>query len=177
MKRLLLILPLAFFSSCASLTVGHENFRCEGTDKGGICAPTYYVYQHRNELLQKQIDSSNQWKNPTTPPKVKNLYYEYLNAKDYTLQRPFYLPQKPVRLEEEIQRIWIFPYKTKDGNLIAGHYIYTVVKPARWLYFVDEPEYSDPPKQSLSKKKKTKQRITKEDKIIRSYLNEKERVK
>jgi len=166
--RKLLLPMLALVSSCASLTVGHENFRCEGTDKGGICAPTYYVYQHRKELINEQINASKANKSAAVPNRFKKLYYEYLNVKDYSIQRPSYIPQKPIRLEEEIQRIYIFPYKTKDGNLIEGHYIYTVVKPARWLYFVSQPP---PVTNTFPKSRTTKE--TKEDKIIRSYLREK----
>jgi len=176
MKRLLLPVVILISSSCASLTVGHENFRCEGTDKGGICAPTYYVYQHRKELMQEQLNGNSNSMNGSSsaPGEIKKLYYEYLNVKDYSIQRPSYIPQKPVRLEEEIQRIYIFPYKTKDGNLIEGHYIYTVVKPARWLYFVDQPPQPIP-KHQITPRQTTgsKNAETREDKIIRSYIHEK----
>jgi type IV conjugative transfer system lipoprotein TraV len=171
MRKLLLTGIVIISSSCASLTVGHENFRCEGTDKGGICAPTHYVYQHRKEIMKEQKPEIN-------GQKIANkLYQEYkkIELKDLTLYRPAGAPQKPVRLEEQIQRIYIFPYQTKDGNLIEGHYIYTVVKPARWLYFTEAPlmrvqQVKSPKSQELLKPSKY-------DKVIGSYLHEKEAAK
>ena len=166
-KFLAMSLVLITSSSCASLTVGHEHFRCEGTDKGGICAPTHYVYQHRKELMKEQKPETSGQKT------ANNLYQEYkkLELKDFTLYRPAGIPQKPVRLEEQIQRVYIFPYQTKDGNLIEGHYIYTVVKPARWLYFTEAPLIQV--QQVKSPRPEKPPKPSKYDRIIRSYLHEK----
>jgi len=42
---------------------------------------------------------------------------------------------KPVPIREEalVQRIWIYPYVDKSGNLVEGHFIYTIVREGRWL--------------------------------------------
>lgn len=59
MKRhvLALIFVVPFLTGCSSiLGIGHENFRCEGTDKGGVCAPVDKVYKDRH-LLGNQKDT------------------------------------------------------------------------------------------------------------------------
>ncbi|MDQ7082123.1 MAG: type IV conjugative transfer system lipoprotein TraV [Aquificota bacterium] len=45
------------------------------------------------------------------------------------------LPAKPVPVREEalVQRIWIYPYVDKSGNLVEGHFIYTIIREGRWL--------------------------------------------
>ncbi len=39
----------------------------------------------------------------------------------------------PVREEALVQRIWIYPYVDRSGNLVEGHFIYTIVREGRWL--------------------------------------------
>lgn len=39
----------------------------------------------------------------------------------------------PVRRSEIVQRIWIYPYVDRSGNLIQGHFIYVVVEKGKWL--------------------------------------------
>jgi len=40
---------------------------------------------------------------------------------------------KPIRLPEEVMRIWMAPHQDEKGNYHGEKYVYAVVKPSQWL--------------------------------------------
>lgn len=151
-----------FLASCSALTPGHETFRCQGTDKGGVCAPVDYIYTHKSEIVNGGINNK---KTNNKKEYSKNIFLikkeikeekcDLFNGRCYlgedsrkvvkekkipivSLPLPIddgkykKLPV-PVREEALIQRVLIFPYQTNEGNLVQKHFIYVVVREGRWL--------------------------------------------
>ena len=154
-----------FLASCSALTPGHETFRCQGTDKGGICAPVDYIYANKNQIVNGTFEKENNKNLNKNEEYSKDvvLIKKKIEEKDCALfgdkcylgeekikvvkeekiplvslplpaddgiykKRPF-----PVREEALIQRVLIFPYQTREGNLVEKHFIYVVVREGRWL--------------------------------------------
>ncbi|ACO04991.1 type IV conjugative transfer system protein TraV (plasmid) [Persephonella marina EX-H1] len=155
MKRhvLALIFVVPFLTGCSSiLGIGHENFRCEGTDKGGVCAPVDKVYKDRH-LLGNQKDTviDREKEKEISEEKEEGVFYEgcygevkiskdgkpKCNLKPKAeikvrviKEKPF---AQPIRIQPKIAKIWIQPYVDENGNLVDGRYIYVIVKKGGWL--------------------------------------------
>ncbi len=154
---------LSILSSCSVLMPGHETFRCQGTDKGGICAPVDYIYANKEEIVNGSKVLATDVKNNKVSKDVVIIEKEtvkqdckYFGDRCFlgeekteitkekripivSLPLPSLRAEKyektpvPVREEALIQRVLIFPYETKKGNLIQKHFIYVVIRDGRWL--------------------------------------------
>ena len=146
MKRhvLALVLVVPFLTGCSSMFgIGHNNFRCEGTDKGGVCAPVDKVYKERHELAnQKDTVVDREKKKEESEEKEEGVFYEGCYGKkcnqkpkaEITVrvikEKPF---AQPIRIPPKVAKIWIQPYVDYKGNLVDGRYVYVIVKQGGWL--------------------------------------------
>lgn len=157
--------------SCSSIfAVGHENFRCQGTDKGGVCAPVDKIYENKEELLETgqispkveyikgnlltgkttvyEVEEVAQKQNTLDCPVSDEGICELLGYKKIKKKKIFKpiveLPLRakqdkyneipvPVREEALIQRVLVYPYVSRNGNLVSKHFLYVVVRDGRWL--------------------------------------------
>jgi len=166
MKLILGVGLLSILSSCSALMPGHETFRCQGTDKGGICAPVDYIYTNREDiangfnfsLVSGKTDKGKKISKDIVLIKKETVEQDckYFGDRCYlgeerskivkerkipviSLPLPSLKKEKyrkfpiPVREEALIQRVLIFPYETKKGNLVQKHFIYVVIRNGRWL--------------------------------------------
>lgn len=142
-KVLSLVILIPFISSCASMfAIGHNNFRCQATEKEGMCASVETVYGIYAEKRQAPISISQETKmvckeeligdeeevvcREVKKKGLKKVYNLKISEKQTNLRIP-------VRKTERVQRIWIYPYVDKSGNFIDGHFIYVVIEEGKWL--------------------------------------------
>jgi len=134
MRRHVLALALLVpvLSGCSSmLNIGHNSFRCEGTDKGGVCAPVDKVYNERYKLGGQKdtvIDKESGKQKDDKKDNMQNTKAEITVkvVKDKT-------DTEPVRIPPKIAKVWIEPYVDYKGNLLGGRYVYLIVKEGGWL--------------------------------------------
>ena len=143
MKRLLVLSMIPFITACSStFGIGYSSFRCEGTDKGGVCAPTDKVYQDRYLLLNQDEDKKTKKVEKKDSEVIgSNKICEVKQGQEQSTglcpiqvrviqEKPF---AEPIRVQPQISKVWIQPYVDKDGNLVDGRYVYVVVKKGGWL--------------------------------------------
>lgn len=119
------IFAAMFLSGCSAkyFGVGDDEFKCKGGSDDGVCAGVEAVYKNRylidgmTRIDKKQKEQKSEDLNITVDPIAE----EYPDV------------PKPVRVGEQIQRIYLDPYSDKSNNYITGHFVFKVVKEGRWL--------------------------------------------
>ena len=162
LSTLLITFPL-ITSCAKMLAIGHDSAKCEATEGMGVCAPMETVWENRKLFAKHSSnfqESSGSVKIKGEKDKViilsgierkvKICRTEYdveegeykvcevktklaLKRLKHSLDNRLKEIPVPVRRSEIVQRIWIYPYVDRSGNLIDGHFIYVVVEKAKWL--------------------------------------------
>lgn len=146
MRKIGLILSmLPFVVACSStFGIGHSTFRCEGTDKGGVCASVDKVYQERYQLVNENKKTEKTEKKEKDEINTKPCYGGEVKQRETNglcpvapelqvrviHEKPF---AEPIRIQPMISKVWIQPYVDKNGNLVDGRYIYVLLKKGGWL--------------------------------------------
>lgn len=129
----------AFILSCSALNVGHEEFRCQGTDKGGVCGSVDYIYENKKLLLSKEEQKT------TAPGKNDKSSSVDLSPELSEVQKTGRGEiAVPVRKESHIQRILVYPYRTKEDVFVGKHFIFVIVDEGRWLLPDGSPARQQP---------------------------------
>ena len=111
---LLIIFAVNFIAGCTTM---NSKFTCKTPD-GVMCRSLDDVngMVDRGEFNQHFVKSEN----------IKNTV-------DFSRVGASAAYPAPVRDGESVMRIWITPYEDNRGNYHADSFLYTVVKPNRWV--------------------------------------------
>lgn len=114
---------ILFFSGCSTkyFGIGDDEFKCKGGGDDGVCAGVETVYKNRYLLDKLGSDRS-----------LKKTQEETISI-NIDNQEQLGDIARPVRIGEQIQRIYIDPYTDKAGNYAQGRFLFKVVKEGKWV--------------------------------------------
>lgn len=107
---------IPFLSGCAGMG---SKFDCN-VDSGGRCTPM----NHINKMADYGAFNDDHYY------KKRNLMQTRNKKSGYPLKT---FDGAPIRSGESIQQIWIGPYEDITGNYHEPSYVYTVIKPGKWI--------------------------------------------
>lgn len=117
-KQILLIAMLILVSGCAEM---NSQFDCPM--KGGVSCAS--LDQINAKVDRGEIGTSGN----ESIHKSMVVHTQYIESPSFVKQSI----QKPKRVGEKVQHIWIAPFEDIEGNYHEESDIYTVIKPGRWI--------------------------------------------
>lgn len=117
-----LLISIASLSGCAEM---NGKFGCNAS-AGDSCTPVSIVNRNAQAGDYDNVDNASY----SGSASQQNFGYA---SKDvgYNVTTP--IPGEPVRFGENVQRIWIAPYKDSSHNFHEPSYVYTVLNKSHWI--------------------------------------------
>lgn len=133
MRLTSLFLCIALLAGCGSmLSIGHEDFACQGDGEGGQCTDPMSVAKNKDEII-KEWDKNKEKKSGKGAAE-KDEGQKKTTVITAQLGKPsLETGPVPVRKTEQVQRIYIIPFTDASRNRIGGIWLHTVVKDGEWV--------------------------------------------
>jgi type IV conjugative transfer system lipoprotein TraV len=122
-KTAVIVIALAMLSGCSGMN-GH--FGCNAT-AGSSCTPVTQVNARANAgNFNYETSGGGRVQLPTS-----QIFSYATQSTGYQGVTP--IPGEPVRVGEQVQRIWIAPYQDLSNNYHEPSYVYTVLERSHWM--------------------------------------------